>query len=229
MQITNGGQTFNISLSTCKTVEDLLNAVNANPGLLAQINDSKDGIDIRSRDSGADFMIGENGGTTASQLGLRTFTESTPLDDLNYGQGVGKTPDPSTNGATNITVVKFTIARADGAKLNIDVTNPQTVGDVLNAINNDPANADGKLVARLATHGNGIELLDTSTGTASLTVIPDASNTSAFDLGLVAAGPKQQSRDFYLFHQVGFDRSADFSARAQQRNYRHLRRCQRFA
>ena len=36
---------------TCKTVEDLLNAVNANPGLLAKINDSKDGIDIQSRDT----------------------------------------------------------------------------------------------------------------------------------------------------------------------------------
>ncbi|MGA2798744.1 MAG: flagellar hook-associated protein FlgL, partial [Thermoguttaceae bacterium] len=160
LQITNGNQEFTINnLSDCKTVEDLLNAVNANPGLLAEINDAKDGINIRSRDSGADFMIGENGGTTAAQLGLRTFTENTPLDDLNYGQGVGKTPDPGTNGATNITVVKFAIDRADGAELNIDITNPQTVGDVLNAINNDPANADGKLVARLATYGNGIELV----------------------------------------------------------------------
>ncbi len=193
LQITNGGQTFNINLSACKTVEDVLNAVNANPGLLAQINDAKDGIDIRSRDSGADFMIGENGGTTAAQLGLRTFTENTPLDDLNYGQGVGKTPDPGTNGATNITVVKFAIERADGAQLNINITNPQTVGDVLNAINNDPANADGKLVARLATYGNGIELVDTSTGAGTLAVTPDSSNSSAVDLGLVSAGAASSS------------------------------------
>jgi flagellin-like hook-associated protein FlgL len=197
--ITNGNQEFPISLSDCKTVEDVLNAVNANPGLLAQINDAKDGINIRSRDSGADFMIGENGGTTAAQLGLRTFTENTPLDDLNYGQGVGKTPDPSTNGATNITVVKFAIVRADGAQLNVDITNPQTVGDVLNAINNDPANADGKLVARLATNGNGIELVDTSTGAGALTVIPDQSNTAAYDLGLVAAGKVNNSSGTFTY------------------------------
>ncbi|MGA2059302.1 MAG: flagellar hook-associated protein FlgL [Thermoguttaceae bacterium] len=199
LQITNGGQTFNISLSDCKTVEDLLNAVNANPGLLAQINDTKDGINIRSRDSGADFMIGENGGTTAAQLGLRTFTENTPLDDLNYGQGVGKTPDPSTNGATMMTVVKFAVDRADGTQLNIDISNPQTVGDVLNAINNNPANADGKLVARLATSGNGIELVDTSTGSGALTVIPDQSNTAAIDLGLVAAGKANNSSGTFTY------------------------------
>ena len=101
LQITNGGQTFTIdNLSTCKTVEDVLNAINANSGLLAEINDAKDGINIRSRDSGADFMIGENGGSTASQLGLRTFTENTPLDDLNYGQGVGKIQDPNSSDST---------------------------------------------------------------------------------------------------------------------------------
>ncbi len=200
LQITNGGQTFNISLSACKTVEDLLNAVNASPGLLAEINGTKDGINIRSRDSGADFMIGENGGATASQLGLRTFSESTLLDDLNYGQGVGKTPDPSTNGSTKITVVRFTVVRADGAQLGIDITNPQTVGDVLNAINNNSANADGKLVARLATYGNGIELVDTSTGTGALTVIPDQSNTAAVDLGLVPAGKANNSSATFTYY-----------------------------
>ena len=223
LQITNGGQTFNINLSACKTVEDVLNAVNANPGLLAQINDAKDGIDIRSRDSGADFMIGENGGTTAAQLGLRTFTENTPLDDLNYGQGVGKTPDPGTNGATNITVVKFAIERADGAQLNIDITNPQTVGDVLNAINNDPANADGKLVARLATYGNGIELVDTSTGAGTLAVTPDSSNSSAVDLGLVSAGAASSSSATLTYSaKLIFHGSGYLPARVQQCDHCHL-------
>jgi flagellar hook-associated protein 3 FlgL len=195
--ITNGNQEYSISLSDCNTVQDLLNAVNAHPDLLAQINDTMDGINIRSRDSGADFMIGENGGTTATQLGLRTFTENTALDDLNFGIGVGKTPDPSTNGATKMTVVKFTIDRADGTQLKIDVDNPQTVGDVLDAINNNPANADGKLVARLKTNGNGIQLVDNSAGKGTLTVTPDSLNSSAYDLGLVATGaPKNSSGAF---------------------------------
>ena len=155
---------------------------------------------------------------------MRTFTESTPLDDLNYGQGVGITPDPSTDGATNMTVVKFTIKRADGAQLNIDLTNPQTVGNMLNAINNDPANADGKLVARFSTSGNGIELVDTSTGSGSLTVIPDSSNTLAVNLGLVAATHQRQSRQL-LPTAPGWFRPIRRPSQPvpQQRNYRHLR------
>jgi flagellar hook-associated protein 3 FlgL len=186
-RITNGNQVYNISISKCETVEDVLNAINANPGLLAQINDAKNGINIRSRDSGADFMIGENGGATASQLGLRTYTEDTSLDSLNFGRGVGKTPDPSAPGTTQ-TVVRFNIVRSDGVQLAIDSSNLKTVGDVLNTINNNTNNADGKLVARLATFGNGIELVDNSVGSGSLKVIPDSLNSSAVDLGLVPAG-----------------------------------------
>ena len=43
-------------------------------GLDAQINAAQNGINIQSRVSGSSFSIGENGGTTATQLGIRTFT-----------------------------------------------------------------------------------------------------------------------------------------------------------
>jgi len=43
---------------------------------------------VRSRLSGADFAIGENGGTTAAELGLRTLTQQTELEDMNHGFGV---------------------------------------------------------------------------------------------------------------------------------------------
>lgn len=185
LRITNGGQEFNVSLATANTVEDVLNAINANTGLLAQINETKDGINIRSRDSGADFMIGENGGKTAAQLGLRTFTVATPMEDLNFGKGVGVAPDYSTTG------IDFTIVRNDGAELEIDLSDAETIGDVLHTINTNPLNADGKLVARLAVFGNGIELVDTSTGAGELTVIPDQLSSAAVDLGLVPADGDQ--------------------------------------
>ena len=38
--------------------------------------------------SGVNFSIGENGGTTATDLGIRTMTGSTLLSSLNLGQGV---------------------------------------------------------------------------------------------------------------------------------------------
>ena len=89
IQIVNGGNTYTIDFTAAETVEDLLNTLNGSEaGLLAEINQTKTGIDVRSRLSGCNFAIGENGGLTATQLGLRTFTEETRLEDLNFGRGV---------------------------------------------------------------------------------------------------------------------------------------------
>lgn len=95
LQITNGGEPFTIDLSGAETFEDLLNKLNApEHGLSATLNESGNGIDIRSRRSGADFAIGENGGQLAQQLGIRTTTGSSRIEDFNLGVGViaeGKT------------------------------------------------------------------------------------------------------------------------------------------
>ena len=89
LQIENGGKTHTIRFSTARTVEDVLNILNgAGAGVMAEINETATGINVRSRLSGADFAIGENGGITAAQLGLRTFTDDTRLDGMNHGFGV---------------------------------------------------------------------------------------------------------------------------------------------
>ncbi|MGD0382773.1 MAG: flagellar hook-associated protein FlgL, partial [Thermoguttaceae bacterium] len=189
LQITNGGKTFTVSLAGCKTVEDVLNAVNANSGLLAEINSDKDGISIRSRASGCDFMIGENGGTTAAQLGLRTFTEDTKLSDLNYATGVKVAGSGSASGG-----VDFTITLSDGTAMAIDISGATTIGDVIDLINNN-SNNNGKLTAQLDAYGNGIELVDNSGGTGKLTVANSGSGSAANDLGLIPKGESQVISD----------------------------------
>src|SRR5262245_2802772 len=181
LQITNGGQTYTIDTSAAVTVEDLLNTINhSQANALAEIAPSGDRLIVRSRLSGSDFSIGENGGTTATQLGLRSLTASTPLSDLNYGQGVA-----------SIAGTDFTIHRKDGTDLAIDVSSAQTIGDVLNLINNDPNNQDPttQVVARLAAFGNGIELFDGNTaGTDTLSVTAQFGSDAAIDLGLIPRG-----------------------------------------
>src|SRR3954468_6178450 len=87
--LTNAGKTITLDTSTANTVEDLLNLINgAGLGLSAQINAGRNGIDVQSVVSGADFAIGENGGTTAAQLGIRTYTGQTKLADFNRGLGI---------------------------------------------------------------------------------------------------------------------------------------------
>lgn len=187
LQIVNGDQTHTISLTTAETVEDVLNILNGSgAGVLAEINRDQTGINIRSRLSGTDFMIGENGGATATELGLRTFTDGTFLEELNHEFGVDQWDG-----------IDFTIQRADGVTLDIDIGTAETIGDVLgltnvlDLINTHPNNADGALVARLAAYGNGIELVDDSPGSGSLTVTKSPLSLAAIYLGLIPEGAEE--------------------------------------
>ncbi len=93
LRVTNGGQTVDVDVSSAETVEDLLNILNqAQLGLQVEINAAGNGINARSRWSGADLTIGENGGQLATQLGIRTYNGDTRLEGFNRGVGVA-TPD----------------------------------------------------------------------------------------------------------------------------------------
>ena len=189
LQIVNGGTTYTISLATAETIEDVLNALNgADAGVLAEINEDATGLNVRSRVSGTDFAIGENGGDTASQLGLRSFTGETRLEDLNFARGVSDCQSTTTGG------VDFVITRADGVRLEIEIAGLVTIGDVLAQINTHPDNTpvapggDPALTARLAAYGNGIELVDDSVGSGNLTVSQPAISITATELGLIPEG-----------------------------------------
>jgi flagellin-like hook-associated protein FlgL len=302
LQIENGGKTHTVRFNTARTLEDVLNILNgAGAGVLAEINQDFSGINVRSRLSGADFAIGENGGTTAAELGLRTFTRNTRLEDMNHGLGVfdadgvgaraeagfdwgtntqltlraktagtqwndyqvrfvdsgggtgsefiswdttartitvGVVPDVTTanqviqlfetsdgprdqfdlfldksrheanngNGAVRLATetttggtaggTDFIITRRDGVELEIDIAGLETIEEVLQAINTHAGNADGRLAARLATHGNGIELVDDSLGDQPLKVRRTLLSTAAIDLGLVPRGQESASARF---------------------------------
>ncbi len=185
LQITNGGQTHIIDLSSANTIEDLLNLLNGSPaGVFAELNAARTGIDVRSRISGGDFAIGENGGTTASELGIRSYTEETRLDDLNHGRGVNRSaPTPFVGGDVRI-------HRSDGVTFDVDLSAARTVGEVLGAINNHAGNTGtGSVVARLAEFGNGIELVEQSVSTtAALQVERLNLSYIGWDLGLIPEG-----------------------------------------
>ncbi len=180
LRIENGGKTYTIDLSTAETIEDVLNLINGSgASVLAEINASGNGIDVRSRLSGANFSIGENGGTTATDLGLRSFHAGTPLSELNFGRGVDLGEGP-----------ELTIRRSDGVELDIELAGALTVQDVLNAINHHPHNTDPatRVTARLAQFGNGIELINEQfVGPDRLTIVRGPTG-AAWDLGLVPRG-----------------------------------------
>jgi flagellar hook-associated protein 3 FlgL len=187
--LTNGGDTVTLDISTAETVEDLLNLVGgAELGLVGEINASANGINIRSRLSGADLTIGENGGTTATQLGIRTYTGATALADLNRGVGLPTASDPAGD--------DLLITARDGTQLSINLSTADTVQDVIDSINNHSANNTGTtaVLARLATTGNGIELVDSSTVTTGDFIVATVEGSQAAEfLGFVPDGQSQVS------------------------------------
>ncbi|MBC8355060.1 MAG: flagellar hook-associated protein FlgL [Planctomycetes bacterium] len=193
VQIVNGGQSHTITFETAETVEDLLNAFNGSAASVsARIAPDGRGIEVRSRLSGADFTIGENGGTTATELGIRTLTRDTLLSDLNFGEGVDLTGGNDSLAAEPNFVggggprIDFTIRRNGSPDIAIDVSSAETIGDVIDLINTHPDNRGASpITARLAQFGNGIQITDeNNSGAQSLTVVRGES-FAAWDLGLI--------------------------------------------
>jgi flagellin-like hook-associated protein FlgL len=193
LQIVNGGQTHTITFETAETIEDLLNLLNgSSASVSAKIAADGRSIEVRSRLSGADFQIGENGGTTATELGIRTLTRDTLLSDLNFGRGVdltGGNDELAThpNFVGGGPRVDFTIQRDGSPDLDIDISSANTIGEVIDLINAHPDNGGASpITARLAEFGNGIQIVDeNNSGLQSLTIVRRDS-FAAWDLGLVA-------------------------------------------
>jgi len=153
---TNGQSSVAVDISSAITVEDLFNAIREeNLDLNLEINQAGNGLAISSRLSGAGFSIGENGDTSAADLGIRTFDSSTRLGDLNFGRGV---PVNTLDENGDLLPAILEITRRDGTTTNVDLKGLSTVQEVIDAI----TAVDGNLTASLNSVGNGISIVDTS-------------------------------------------------------------------
>ena len=187
LQIVNDGKTQTVSFAAAKTVGDVINEINAaGAGVVASLGANQQSIQVSSVVSGVDFSIGEAGGTTATQLGLRTLTSNTQLSDLNHGLGVTHyVASPSTSNAG----VDFTIAQpAQNVSLSIDLSGVTTIGQVISTINTQAAAAGSTITAQLATTGNGIQLVDSNAADGPITLTTNSSSTAAAQLGLLPSG-----------------------------------------
>lgn len=165
IRVVSGNTTYTIAFDQARTVEDVLNILNGSEaGLQAEINAEGTGINVRSRLSGANLQIGENGGQTATQLGIRSFSGATRLQDLNRGVGVPTRRDAYEGDVPDI-LADFTIRASDGVgtvDLNIDTAGATTIQEVISRINAHPQNnaAGVQITAQLNASGNGIDLVD---------------------------------------------------------------------
>jgi flagellin-like hook-associated protein FlgL len=175
LRITNGLTSDNIDLTGAVTVEDLLNRINSSStGVRAEINATRSGINILNPTQGTQLTIAENGGTTAADLGVRSFNPNTQLAELNDGKGVR-----TVNGDD------ITIKNTLGTSFGVDLSNLTSVQDVIDAINTAATTAGANVTASFATSGNGIVLTDSAGGAQTLTVTAANYSNAASDLGLM--------------------------------------------
>jgi flagellar hook-associated protein 3 FlgL len=181
--ITNGANTATISLNGLNTVEDFINAVNnSGTNVRAEINDAGTGINLLNPLSGASLTVGENGGNTAQQLGIRSLNPQTDLSDFNNGLGVtpisGTLPGPTG---------QITVTTTSGSQFNVQMNGITTPTQLINAINT--ASGNSTVTAALNGTGNGITLTDSSGGSGNVSVAAGANfNADGSTLGIIGTG-----------------------------------------
>ncbi len=175
--ITQGSKTFGISTTGLNTIEDLINRINRS-GVQAHAGLDPSGrfIELQSTQSGTSLTVGENNGTLASKLGLRTMDRNTPVSALNFGQGIFASDQQD----------DLVLLRNDGSEMLVDLDGVQNVQDVLNRINNhvDNFTPATRITASLANIGGGI-VLSSLAGASPIQVRNAGGSQAAWGLGLV--------------------------------------------
>ncbi len=204
LRITNAGRSSVIDLSNAQTIEDVKNAMEgSNLGVRVSINANGTALDVLNEVSAGSanaLSISEfQGGDTATRLGIRSFSGTTRINDLNFGAGVSVVDgqSPPDGGVVNVALnadFKITLGNGPATQITIDLrpTDLTTVQNVVDVINSQiqtqlaaaglPSNS---LVAGLATDGNGITLTQSTAFTTPLTVLPENNSSAAAQLGLM--------------------------------------------
>jgi len=194
IRLQNAGQTRDLDLSSAENVQDIMNMVaGLRIGVRVKISEAGDRLNFVNELSGGQMSVGEvAGGTTATELGVRSLTGTTLIADFNDGRGVQiKTGqiNPITGLPDAALDRDFNITLKGGITFDVDLEDVETVQDVLDQIN-AAATGAGVLVAdfqaALAASGNGIELTDNTAGT-STTVTALNGSFAAEDLGILGS------------------------------------------
>lgn len=178
--INQGEHSAVADFSSATTIQDMQNVIDAlGLGLRLTINDAGTGLDLVSEVSGVSLSIGENGGTTAQDLGLSTFAQTTLLSDFRNGIGVE---------TTGVGEPDLSISLHDGTSFTVDLSSASSVSDVI-TLTHTAAAAAGLFVGvefemSLSTTGNGFVVQDNTAGPNDFVVTNAELSHAAEHLGI---------------------------------------------
>ena len=179
LSVSQGEQVATVDFAGATTVQDLQNAVaDLGLGLRLDIGDDGQSLGIVSTVAGLEFSVGENGGTTAADLGIRSFDEATQLTDFRHGLGV-----LTQEGEDDLAVTLH-----DGTTFGVNLDAATNAGEVVALVNAAAAAAGvgaGDFSLGLATTGTGLVATDNTAGPGSFTITNANESNAAAHLGLV--------------------------------------------
>ncbi|TWU40414.1 flagellar filament capping protein FliD [Novipirellula artificiosorum] len=193
LQITlSDGTSANIDLSAATTTSEIIETIDASGlKLIAKLNDSRTGFQVRDVSGGTgDFTISSSD-DTAAQLGLDTITSN----DIIVGKSLNRpTVDRETliadlNGGSGISRGSFTITDSAGATAAVNMTfdEIESIGELIDRINE----LDVDVTASINDTGDGIAIVDNAGGDATMQIKDASSSMLAKELGIAGAATQQ--------------------------------------
>lgn len=189
------GETATIDLTKALTVDDVVQAINGQSSAAVKAS-TQDGKIVLQDTSGQTTnnltVIDLNNGHAAEDLGIEQSVAASTLTGSTVYQLSSDVSLKSLNDGNGIrlrsgTAAELSVTLKDGSNLQVDLDSARTIGDVVQAINSNSANA-GKLTAAL-TNGR-LQLTDTTGGAGTLSVdaLPNTNAANVLGLTVSAAG-----------------------------------------
>ncbi|MEZ6243544.1 MAG: flagellar filament capping protein FliD [Phycisphaerales bacterium] len=175
-------QVTEAAVSTVGGLVDRINAAldDAGAGAVSVSIDSDNGR-LSLNTGGFLITLSDGGKGTLQSLGFDEGVVGTnPLNGDRIFAGIGETLLSSLNGGSGLaSLTSLDFTTADGSSFSVDVSGQTTIQGVIREINEQ---SGGDVVASLNDAGNGIKIVDQTTGGSNLIIT--SADTTAADLGI---------------------------------------------
>ncbi len=184
--------TLDVNLDDLTTIGEVLSAINDhedNEGRVsATLIDGRIQLEDLTAGGGSSSLSVEDLSSSAvvRQLGLDATASGTTLTGNRLTAGPGSVLLRNLNGGEGVTAGMIQLTDRTGTTADIDLSNAESLDEVLSAINNakSAGDVDLQLFAEIDDAGTGIKITDTSGATASNLIITDLTGSLAADLNI---------------------------------------------
>lgn len=185
------GQTDVIDLSKTLTIDDVVTAINQSAtSITASIQDDHLVITDSSSGTGTLKITEVGGGKTAADLGILKSVAGPSFDGDSIYQITADFKLTQVNDGNGITTVSgqddFQVLASDGSTFDVNLDSAQSVGDVVDLINNHASNG-GKVTAAISSTGE-LTLTDNSGGGGTFSVSALNGSLAARELDIETTG-----------------------------------------